>query len=83
MDLSSKSDQIAGLDVSAKAVFFKADKHYVFLEEAPGEYRKQQVRIGPEHDGKILVLDGVQPGQRVVTEGCLLLDQMLQASAGS
>jgi cobalt-zinc-cadmium efflux system membrane fusion protein len=72
---------ISGADVSAKAVFFKGDKRFVFLEESPGRYERREVKVGPEHDGKILVLDGIQPGQRVVTEGCLLLDQVIEAGS--
>jgi cobalt-zinc-cadmium efflux system membrane fusion protein len=80
VDLSSTGPLTAGLDVPAKAVLFKNDKHYVFVEEAPGKYQKREVKVGPEHDGKILVLEGLHPGQRVVTEGSLLLDQLLVSS---
>ena len=75
--------QQAGFDVSPKAVFLKGEKHYVFLEEGRGQYARREIKIGVEHDGKILVIDGIEPGQRVVSEGCLLLDRMIQASGGS
>jgi cobalt-zinc-cadmium efflux system membrane fusion protein len=64
--------------VPSKAVFLSGDKHYVFLERQPGDFARREVRIGPEHDGHIPILAGVQPGQRVVTEGCLLLQQLLK-----
>jgi len=69
-----------GLDVSPKAVFLKGEKHYVFLEEELGRYARRQIKIGPEHEGKILVIDGIEPGQRVVADGCLLLDRMIEAN---
>jgi cobalt-zinc-cadmium efflux system membrane fusion protein len=83
VDLSVPPTSTAGVDVSSKAVFCKGERRYVFLEESPGRYERREVKVGAEHDGKVLVLDGVSAGQRVVTEGCLLLDQVLQASAGS
>src|SRR4029078_5187992 len=52
VELASKPDQLAGLDVSAKAVFFKNDKHYVFVENGVGRYHRRQVKVGPEHEGK-------------------------------
>jgi cobalt-zinc-cadmium efflux system membrane fusion protein len=64
--------------VPARAVFLSGEKHYVFLEQQPGEFARREVRTGPEHDGHIPILAGVQPGQRVVTEGCLLLQQLLK-----
>jgi len=72
-----------GMDISLKAVFLKGEKHYVFLEEGRGQFARREIKVGPEHEGKILVLDGIQPGQRVVTDGCLLLEQMLHAAEGS
>lgn len=74
--------QQTGFDISSRAIFLKGEKHYVFLEESPGEYERREIRIGSEHEGKTLVLDGVQLGQRVVTSGCLLLEQMRQANGG-
>jgi cobalt-zinc-cadmium efflux system membrane fusion protein len=82
-DVPTSPGLVGGADVSAKAVFFKGDKRYVFLEETPGRYERREVKVGSEHDGKILLLDGVHPGDRVVTDGCLLLDQVIEASTGS
>jgi cobalt-zinc-cadmium efflux system membrane fusion protein len=64
--------------VPAKAVFLKGEKHFVFVEDQPGQFARREVQIGPEQDGHIVVLAGVDPGQRVVTDGCILLDQTLK-----
>jgi membrane fusion protein, heavy metal efflux system len=67
-----------GASVPAKAVFLKGDKHYVFVEEQPGRFARQEVQIGAEQNGRVVVLAGAQLGQRVVTDGCTLLQQMLK-----
>ena len=72
----------AGADVSARAVFLKGERHFVFIEEGRGEFSRREVKAGPEHNGKVLVLEGIQPGQRVVTDGSLLLEQLLQRPEG-
>jgi cobalt-zinc-cadmium efflux system membrane fusion protein len=66
------------VSVPAKAVFLKGDKHYVFLEEQPGRFLRQKVKTGAEQDGVVAIVEGVQPGQRVVTDGCVLLQQALK-----
>ena len=67
-----------GASVPAKAVFLKGDKHYVFVEEQPGQFARREVQIGSEQNGRVLILAGAQLGQRVVTEGCTLLQQILK-----
>jgi cobalt-zinc-cadmium efflux system membrane fusion protein len=67
-----------GTSVPAKAVFLKGDKHYVFVEEQPGQFARREVQIGAEQNGRVLILAGVQLGQRVVTDGCTLLQQILK-----
>jgi cobalt-zinc-cadmium efflux system membrane fusion protein len=64
--------------VPAKAVFLKGEKHYVFVEEHPGQFVRQEVRTGAEQDGSVFIVAGIQPGQRVVTDGCVLLQQILK-----
>ena len=73
----------AGADVSARAVFLRGERQFVFVEEGRGEFSRREVKAGPEHNGKVLVLEGIQPGQRVVTDGSLLLEQLLQSPEGS
>lgn len=70
----------AGVEVPAKAVFVKGDTYYVFVEEAPGSYRRHAVKIGDESQGRIPVENGIVPGTRVVAEGCLLLDALMNPS---
>lgn len=75
---------VGGADVPSKAVYLRGEKYFLFTEEAPGQFTRREVKAGPEHEGKVLVLDGIQPGQRVVVDGSLLLEQMLQqAPVGS
>jgi cobalt-zinc-cadmium efflux system membrane fusion protein len=65
-------------EVPAKAMFLKDNKAYVFVE-ASGGFCRQEIKTGSEVDGKIAVLEGVKPDQRVVTEGCLLLETLLES----
>jgi cobalt-zinc-cadmium efflux system membrane fusion protein len=65
-------------EVPAKAVFLKDNKAYVFIE-ASGGFCRQEIKTGSEVDGKIAVLEGVRPDQRVVTEGCLLLETLMES----
>jgi cobalt-zinc-cadmium efflux system membrane fusion protein len=74
-------DAPPGVEVPIKAVFMKNERHFVYVEEQAGTYARHEVELGPEHDGKILVRNGVAAGQRVVTEGGLLLDEV-RADAG-
>jgi membrane fusion protein, heavy metal efflux system len=71
-------DQTSGVTVPSKAVFLKGEKHYVFVEHQPGEFSRHEVQLGTEQGGRIVVLAGVQPGERVVTDGCILLQQTLK-----
>lgn len=65
------------VDLPSKAVILKGEKHYVFVEEQPGQFTRQEVTIGPEENGRIFVFGGIQPGQRIVTDGSILLQQLM------
>ena len=67
-----------GASVPSKAVFLEGQKHYVFVEEQAGQFARREVSIGAEQNGRLFVLAGLRPGQRVVTEGCVLLQQTLK-----
>jgi len=73
----------ASVEIPSKAIFMKNNQYYLFIQKAPGQYRRQSVRIGVEQDGKVQVFDGVAPGQKVVTEGCLLLQALLDSAGNS
>jgi cobalt-zinc-cadmium efflux system membrane fusion protein len=70
--------QAPGASVPAKAVFLKGDKHYVFVEEQPGRFALREVQTGAEQNGRVLILAGAQLGQRVVTDGSILLQQLFK-----
>jgi cobalt-zinc-cadmium efflux system membrane fusion protein len=74
---------VAGVEIPAKAVFIKDNQPYLFIEKSPGQYERRLVKTGSENDGKILILDGVMAGQRVVTDGCLLLEALIESTAKS
>jgi cobalt-zinc-cadmium efflux system membrane fusion protein len=70
--------KIYGASVPQKAVFLKGDKHFVFIEEQPGQFARHEVQVGPEQEGQVAIVAGLSAGQRVVTDGCVLLQQILK-----
>ena len=70
-------------EVPATAVFLRGDKHFVYVEQEPGSFERREVAIGPEQGGWLPVLGGLDPKQRVVTEGAILLEKIYQDAAGS
>jgi multidrug efflux pump subunit AcrA (membrane-fusion protein) len=65
------------LQVPSKTVFLRENQYYLFLETSPGQFQRHAVKVGSERDGKVAILEGLATGQRVVTEGCLLLQSLM------
>jgi len=72
------ADGAAELLVPAKAVFFQREKHLVFIDNGGGKYMRREVRTGDVRDGRVEIIEGLRAGEKVVTEGSLMLQQMLQ-----
>lgn len=68
------------VEVPSKAVFFKDNRAYAFVEE-DGQFVRRELKTGPENDSKVAVLEGVRPGEHVVTEGGLLLETLLETGS--
>jgi cobalt-zinc-cadmium efflux system membrane fusion protein len=66
----------AGVVVPARAVFLRGEQHCVIVEDAPGRYGRRVVTLGAERSGQVLVTAGLVVGQRVVTDGAMLLEQL-------
>lgn len=69
-----------GLEVPSAAVVSSGERRFVFVEEGKGRFRRQPVTPGPERSGKTEILSGLSQGQRVVVEGGLLLQSVLDSS---
>ena len=53
---------------------FVSKSFKVFVEEAPGRYRRVEVGAGPEREGSVPIFSGIAEATRIVTEGSLLLE---------
>lgn len=60
--------------VPAEAVIRTGRRTMVLVAEGEGRFRPVEVTLGAEHDGRVVVVDGVQAGDEVVTSGQFLID---------
>ena len=61
--------------VPVSAVLIKDGKRrVVYVEEPDGNFAARDVVLGRNRDGRVAVLKGLNPGDRVVVRGALLLD---------
>lgn len=60
--------------IPTEAVIRTGKRTVVIVAEAEGRFRPAEVTLGPEHEGTIVILDGLEEGQRVVTSGQFLID---------
>ena len=65
------------LDDSGKKILFtpcmECEQDVRAGTNACGSYDKREVKLGPVHDGKVEVLSGIRPGEKVVTTGAYQL----------
>ena len=64
--------------VPSKAMYFQSAKNYVFIDEGKGKYTRRAVKAGDIRDSRTEILEGLHEGEKVVVEGALMLQQMLQ-----
>lgn len=57
------------LSVPELAVIGEGDSRFVYVVGEDGAAKRQQVRTGLRQAGRIEILEGLQPGQKVITEG--------------
>lgn len=64
-----------GLSVPIAAVLIKDGKRrVVYVERPEGTFEAREVQTGRNRDGRVMILQGLQAGERIVVRGGLLLD---------
>ena len=66
------------LSVPELAVIGEGDSRFVYLVDKEGKARRTAVRTGLRSNGRIEIIEGLQPGQQVVTEGVVKLSDGMQ-----
>lgn len=64
----------SGITLPAEAVLIKGTDSVVYVEQDPVTFVQRSVVVTQPFDGKVQVVSGVSPGDRVVVRGALLLD---------
>jgi cobalt-zinc-cadmium efflux system membrane fusion protein len=78
INAEAKSRRGLVVAVPAQAVMFQGGRNYLFVEDGEGRFSRREVVTGDADEGFINIENGVVAGQKVVAEGALLLQQMLQ-----
>ncbi len=71
--------------VPREAVLDNEGQKTVYVMRSGEEFERRNVLVGDEHGARVAVLEGVRPGERVVTQGAyqLKLQELRPANAGA
>ena len=64
--------------VPQEAVLDSGERQTVFVAAADGHFVPRIVKVGPQVDGRYVVLSGLQPGEIIVSSGNFLIDSESQ-----
>ena len=70
------------LSVPELAVIGEGERRFVFVLGASNRARRTEVRTGLRSEGRIEILEGLRPGQRVITEGVVKVADGMQVRLG-
>lgn len=70
------SEAIESPAVPQAAIVYEGDAAHVWVVQGDGLVAYRAIRTGRSNDGLIEVLDGLKPGERIVTKGGLFIDQV-------
>lgn len=69
----------SGIELPVTAVLIKDGKRrVVYVERPDGTFEMREVTTGRNRDGRVVILQGLTAGERVVVRGALLLDQQAE-----
>jgi Cu(I)/Ag(I) efflux system membrane fusion protein len=74
-EVTIKSDvQKNAVVIPSEAIIRSGTQTQVFVVRGPGKFEPRLVKLGVESEGKVVVLEGVNAGEEVVTSAQFLLD---------
>ncbi len=76
--IASKEKEAGVLAVPHSAVLFTGKRNIVYIEQAEGNYSLREVTLGAKADEYYPVLEGLNVGEKVVTDGNFLIDSQMQ-----
>ena len=69
--------------ISDSSLQTEGDDQIVFVALEGNKFEKRVVKLGLEQSGRVLILDGVKAGEKIVTEGSFILkSEMLKGQLG-
>jgi len=84
-DVEFRTGGARSLTVPQSAVLNSGLRQVVFVDRGDGYLEPRDVRTGRQFDGRVEIVSGLKPGERIVTSGNFLIDSesQLSAAAGS
>jgi len=67
------SERTTGVTVPSKALLSEDDKNYLFVADGERQFERRLVTAAPDGSGRVRVTSGLRSGDRIVTDGALLL----------
>lgn len=77
-NIAVRVGQRTGLSIPETAVLAANGDLFVFVEMAPGTYRKHLIKTGVKGGGRVEVLEGLEADERVVVQGGFTLKSELE-----
>ena len=65
--------------VPTQAVLADGDRSSVIVATEGNTFRARRVEVGPENEGKLRVLSGLTPGEKIVTEGAIFMKREIES----
>jgi RND family efflux transporter MFP subunit len=66
------------LVVAQSAVLNSGDRQVVFVDRGKGYFEPREVTLGARSEGRVQILSGLEPGERIVISGNFLIDSESQ-----
>jgi cobalt-zinc-cadmium efflux system membrane fusion protein len=67
--------------VAESAVVYEGSAAHVWVASGDGLLAYRAIRIGRSNQGLVEIVDGLKPGERIVTKGGLFIDQVAVPAA--
>jgi membrane fusion protein, heavy metal efflux system len=69
------------VEIPATALITDGSRMYVYVRQDTGGFARREIVAGASRDGRVPVLSGLSPGETIVDEGGLLLDNQVSLGA--